>query len=132
MNGQMNEKDLLHQAVLLAANLYAEEMLSKSSSLSKTSHKGIDSHEFKQSVKSVKKELENNAQARKAVCAALGSVKYDIREVTKVVGGVLLPLSLSGVIAIPITPLAFAVAGLIVFDAGVSAFCSEFTLGKKD
>ena len=131
MTRQINEKDLLNQTALLAADLYAAEVLSKASSLSETSCEGIDSHEFKETVKSVNKELEN-LQARKAICAALGSVKNDIREVAKVVGAALLPLSLSGVIAISTTPLAFAVAGLIVFNAGVSAFCSEFPSDKKD
>jgi magnesium-transporting ATPase (P-type) len=131
MRSQINENDLLHQAALLAADLYAEEVLSKASSLSKTSHNRIDSHEVRESMKSVKKELDKSAQARKAICAGLSSVKNDIREVTKIVGAALLPLSLSGVIAIPITPLEFAVAGLIVFDAGVSAFCSEFKSEKE-
>lgn len=132
MSNPINEKELLEQAALLAANLYAEEMLSNASSLSKTPHEGIDSQEFKNSVNSVEKELKKNAPARKAICAALGSVKNDIREVTKVVGAALLPLAITGVIAIPITPLAFAVAGVIVFDAGISAFCAEFSPEKKE
>jgi magnesium-transporting ATPase (P-type) len=132
MNTEVNEEELLHQAALLAADLYAEEILSNASSLSKTKHEGIDQRELRKSVKSVKKEIKKNIQARKAICAALGSVKNDIRDVTKVVGAALLPLALSGVIAIPITPLAFAIAGLIVFDAGVSAFCAESSSEKKD
>lgn len=132
MNSQISEKDLLHQAALLAADLYTEEMLSKASSLSKNLYAGINSREYKESLKSVNNELEKSVEARKAICVALGSVKNDIREVTKVVGASLLPLSLSGVIAIPLTPLAFAVAGLIVFNAGLSAFCSEYTSAKTD
>jgi hypothetical protein len=131
MTRQINEKDLLNQTVLLAADLYSAKVLSKASSLSETSREEIDSHEFEETVKSVNKELEN-VQARKAICAALGSVKNDIRDVAKVVGAVLLPLSISGVVAIPTTPFAFAVAGLIVFDVGVSVFCSEFPSDKKD
>ena len=95
MSSHINEKEILHQAALLAADLYADHMLSRASSLSKTSHKGIDSRDFRQSVTSVKKEFEKNVQARKAICTALGSVKNDIREVTKVVVAALLPLSLS-------------------------------------
>jgi hypothetical protein len=135
MINQINEEELLHQAALLAADLYAEGILSKASSFSKTSHKrhkGIDVSEIIKIEKSVKKEFEQNAQVRKAICAALGSIKNDIRDVTKVAGAALLPLSLTGIIAIPATPMAIAVAGLIIFDAGISAFCSEFSSEKKD
>ncbi len=95
MNSQISEKDLLHQAALLAADLYTEEMLSKASSLSKTLYERINSREYKESLKSVNNELEKSVEARKAICVALGSVKNDIREVTKVVGASLLPLSLA-------------------------------------
>ena len=131
MTRQINKEDILNQAVLLATDLYAAKVLSKASSLSETSSEEIDPRQLKETVKIVNKEL-GNAQARKAICAALGSVKNDIRDVAKVVGAVLLPLSLSGVIAIPTTPLALAVASLIVFNAGVSAFCSEFQSNEKN
>jgi hypothetical protein len=78
MTKQINEKDLLHQAALLAADLYAAKMLSKASSLSEISSEEIDSHEFKESVKSVNKEI-GNMRVRKAICVALGSVNNDIR-----------------------------------------------------
>jgi len=131
MYSQNNEQEILNQAALLAVDLYTEEVLSKANSLSNVSHKRTESPEFKQTMKSVRDELEKNVQAKRSICAALGSVKNDLFEVTKITGAALLPLSICGVVAIPITPLAFAVAGLIVFNAGISAYCSEFTSGEK-
>ena len=134
MSTSINEQDLLNQAALIAADLYAERVLSGASSFSEIpcdEVAGVDVRKVDETVTSVKKELEN-IQARKAICAALESAKNDVRDVAKVVGAALLPLSLSGVVAIPLTPLAFGVAGLIVFSAGVSVFCSGLSVDKKD
>ena len=134
MSTSINRQNLLNQAALLAADLYAARVLSEANSLSELPYKevaGLDAHEVAETEVSVNKELEN-IQVRKAICAALESANNDVRDIAKLVGAALLPLSLSGVVAIPLTPLAFGVAGLIVFNAGVSAFCSSVTLEKKD
>jgi hypothetical protein len=132
MSNKFNQEELLEQAALLATDLYADQMLSNSSSLLKTSRQVKETPEFKQIVLAVEKELKKNVLTKKAICAVLGSAKNDIREVTKIVGAAILPLALSGVIVIPITPFAFAVAGLFVFNAGITAFCSGFLKNEKD
>ena len=132
MKNHVNERELLEQAALLAADLYADQVLSNASSLTKP-HPGVNkSREFKRVESSVQRELQENTRAKKAICAALGSAQTDIRDVTKVVGAAILPLALSGVLAIPITSIAFAVAGLLVFNAGITAFCSEYLPQRKD
>ena len=118
-------EDLVASAVSLAIKLYAWEINSGGSGLTEDEKtlNGIDSSEITNTEILAKKELEKPT-TKKRICAALTIVGNDLSEVTKVVSSALIPLSLSGVIAIPLTPLALAVSGLIVFKSGVAAYCS--------
>ena len=131
MNNLDSKDDLLNQASLLAADLYAKKVYSKSSALIEFPDQEGDPDELPASFSAVERELANNETAKKVICAALISVRNDIREVTKVVGAALLPLAISGVVAVPITPMAFAFAGLIVFNIGVSTFCSGYSKNQE-
>jgi hypothetical protein len=69
-------------------------------------------------------------ELKKRLCAALKSVSKDVTEISKVVVGVCLPLSLSGHSGIPLNPLLYAGIAMVIFSAGVSALCPEVEIKK--
>lgn len=65
------------------------------------------------------------------LCPALKSISDDLKEISKVVVGVLLPLSLAPNLLIPLNPIIYSGIALIVFRAGVSSICEEYKKGKS-
>ena len=123
----MNNVDrtgFLNQVENLAAELYAAQTLSKSSSMAKPPPVGIDREAISEAMDAAEAEL-TKAFVKKRLCAALRSTSSNIRDTAKVVAAALMPLSLTGVIALPLTPIAFAAAAVIVFDMGVATYCAE-------
>jgi len=70
--------------------------------------------------------------AKRAVCVALGSGSDDLKDVTKTVGAALLPLAVTSVVTLPLVPVAFAAAGVVVFRMGVAAYCADVKQEKSD
>lgn len=129
MKSRINEKEFLNQVILLSVDIYAFNIIHESYSLTENIPESIDKIEVDKAIVLVRSELKKTS-VKKKLCEALKSAKLDIREVSKIVGASLLPMSLSGIISLPITPLVFAVAGVLIFDAGISVYCSEFNSEK--
>lgn len=121
---RVTQKIFLKQVTLLASALYSEKVLSNSKSLASIPTKEVDQHKLHEAVQLAKKEL-RKANVKNLVCAALKSASTNIRDVAKIVGAALLPLSIAGTISLPITPLFYAAAALIVFDIGVNTYCRK-------
>ncbi|VAX12461.1 hypothetical protein MNBD_GAMMA24-331 [hydrothermal vent metagenome] len=120
----VDEIEFLNQVENLAIELYAAQALSKSSSMAKPPPVGIDRDAISDAREAAEAELAKTS-VRQTLCAALRSTSNNIRDVTKVVAAALLPLSQAGVIALPLTPIAFAAVAVIVFDIGVAAYCAD-------
>jgi hypothetical protein len=55
----------------------------------------------------------------------LRSITGDIFEISKVLVGVLVPLSIAGTIAIPWDPLVIAAGAFLIARAGVASICKD-------
>jgi hypothetical protein len=62
---------------------------------------------------------------RQRICAALTSGTGDAFDVGKILVPVLVPLSLAGTIAVPLTPIVTAAIALVIARMGVAAFCKD-------
>jgi hypothetical protein len=86
-------------------------------------------------VEKLKQDAESRIAAqglRAILCPALKSSSHDLSEIAKTVAAALLPLSLAHVVSLPITPLVYAAIALVIFNAGVSSFCSQRSAGDAD
>jgi hypothetical protein len=61
---------------------------------------------------------------RQQLCRPLRSVSEDIREVAKVVGAALLPLSLTPAAVIPVSAVLFGAVAVMIVRAGISSVCA--------
>jgi hypothetical protein len=68
---------------------------------------------------------------RERICEVLKSVNEDAKDLAKIVCAALLPLSIAGTIAIPMTPVLLMGIGLVVWRAGTSGFCAGYNQGKR-
>jgi hypothetical protein len=68
---------------------------------------------------------------RVRICEALKSVNDDAKDLAKIVCAALIPLSIAGTIALPLTPLICLGVGLVVWRAGTNGFCSGLDQSKK-
>lgn len=109
---------------MLAADLYAWKVAARARSMIEPPPGEVDPNDLAKVEQRVRQELAKQA-VKAALCAALKSATNNIRGVSQVVVATLLPLALAGTISVPLTPLALAAAAVIVFDAGVAAFCSD-------
>ena len=67
------------------------------------------------------------------ICPFLKSLSNDTNEVAKTLVTALVPLALSGTIAIPLNPILFAMLALIICKAGINAICpGESKVEKKN
>jgi hypothetical protein len=64
------------------------------------------------------------------LCPALTTASNDIKDITKIVLAVLLPLAISGKIDLPVDPTVFAGMSLLITRAGIASLCDEYD--KKD
>lgn len=64
---------------------------------------------------------------RQRLCAALLSGTGDAFDIGKTLVPILIPLSLAGTIAVPVTPVVVAAVALTIARMGVGAFCTEPT-----
>jgi hypothetical protein len=126
---RIDEKELLHQTAVLAEDLYTAQLRENAYSLTKLRHLVVGGDELEKSVQAAERELKK-PEIKQAICRALQSANNDIRTVAKLVAAALLPLSLHGAISIQPTAIGFATAAVIVFKAGVSAYCGEAKPGK--
>jgi hypothetical protein len=62
---------------------------------------------------------------KQAVCAAAMSGSADLKDLTKLVGAALLPLMLTGAVSLPLTPLALAAVGIVLFRMSVASYCAD-------
>lgn len=59
----------------------------------------------------------------KHLCPALRTVSGDVFEISKVLVGVLVPLSVAGAISMPWNPLVIAAGAFLILRAGITAIC---------
>jgi hypothetical protein len=62
-------------------------------------------------------------EIRNRICPGLLSVSDDIKEVSKVVGAAMFPLSLIPASTIPLTPLVVAAIAIVILRAGIQTVC---------
>ena len=62
----------------------------------------------------------------KHICPALKSISGDAFEISKILVGVLLPLGIAGIIAIPLHPLIFGVIAIMISRAGIASICDKY------
>jgi hypothetical protein len=124
------QEQVLEKAGSLALRLYAKEIVSEGKAM--TGDGGADDFVVKaqDAIKQAEAQLEK-IPAKKAICAALGAGCDDLKELTKVAGAALLPLMLTGVITLPVTPLAFAAVGISIFRMSVASYCADANLPGK-
>jgi hypothetical protein len=70
-----------------------------------------------------RKLINQHPMIRVRICEALKSVNEDAKDLAKILCTALIPLSLAGAIALPLSPLASWGIGLVVWRAGTSGFC---------
>ena len=75
--------------------------------------------------------INQHPQIRVRICEALKSVNEDAKDLAKIVCAALIPLSLAGTIALPLTPIVCVGVGLVVWRAGTSGFCTGVGEPKK-
>jgi hypothetical protein len=68
---------------------------------------------------------------RERICASLTSIADDSKDTAKIVIAALLPVSLAGTIALPLTPILVVGILLIMTRAGIRAFCPQQPPSKK-
>jgi hypothetical protein len=68
-------------------------------------------------------EIVHQPDVRHRLCAALASGTGDMFDIGKTLVPVLIPLSLAGAIAVPVTPIVIAAIALVIARMGVGAFC---------
>lgn len=68
--------------------------------------------------------IKQQPQIQMRICEALKSVNNDAKDIAKIVCAALIPLSVSGVIALPLTPIVCFGVGLVIRRAGTSGFCA--------
>jgi hypothetical protein len=118
------------QAAIVAERLQIEDLMSSSraAAADSPSHSPEQDRQYRKSVDQAISQAESVVSRKDILarlCPALRSASDDIREVATVVSAALLPLALSGVIAIPVTPLAFAAVALVIVRASVATLCSD-------
>lgn len=65
----------------------------------------------------------NSVAVKSKICAGIKSATNNVKEIAKIVLASLLPLSLAGTIAVPLTPMLLAAVILTVLDSGIAAYC---------
>ena len=75
--------------------------------------------------------IKQQPQIRERICEALKSVNDDAKDIAKIICAALLPLSITGVITLPLTPIVCLGIGLVVWRAGTSGFCTGVGRSKK-
>ncbi|MEM9272806.1 MAG: hypothetical protein AAGA80_07555 [Cyanobacteria bacterium P01_F01_bin.143] len=73
-------------------------------------------------------ELVKQPKVKERICAALQSTADDLYDVAKDITSELWLATLGGLIVAPQNPLVYAWIALLVYRAGVKAFCVEFDL----
>jgi hypothetical protein len=129
---QVDSQNLIDRAAALALELHSLDILSRGDSIAdETSAVQIDQDAVAHAYEIGKDAIQEPA-ARKAICAALRSTGDDLKDIAKTVAAALLPLSLAGVVALPVTPLALAAAAVLVYRLGVAAYCSNVNRIQED
>jgi hypothetical protein len=118
------QRELLEQAGALALRLNATQILSSGKGMAQLISLGLEPRAVEETQRAAKTQLQDD-RVRERICEALKTSSEDLREMAKVIGAALLPLMITGVIALPATPLGIAVAALIVYRAGISAYCAS-------
>ena len=62
---------------------------------------------------------------KKHICAMLKSVTDDTFEVSKILISVLLPLSISGTVLIPINPIIYGFISIVISRMGIALYCKN-------
>ena len=88
---------------------------------------GLNPGLLEETERAAENQLQHNNEVRNRIREALKTSSEDLREMTKVIGAALLPLMITGAIALTRHPLGIAVAALIVYRAGISAYCSDIS-----
>ena len=65
-------------------------------------------------------------KVKKAICAGLLSLTGDFADVAKTMVVLLYPMSLTGVISVPLTPAIYAALAWLVFKSGAHAYCADY------
>jgi hypothetical protein len=123
MDGIEDPDRFLNQAGTLAVKIYAEEMLGHGRPLTVSTDEG-NTYNVDEATEVAEHELQK-PPAKHAICAALKSGSDDLMEFTKTIGAALLPLVLTGLITLPLVPIAFAAAALTVYRVGVAMYCAD-------
>jgi hypothetical protein len=105
----------------LAEDLFALDLLIQSHAAMPSQLKG---EEEKIEALQIADKEENKRRIRDIICPGLLTVADDVREVAKVVGAAMLPLTLVPGANLPVTPLVIAAISVVVFRTGVSQYCS--------
>jgi len=126
MNSARDPKELIAAAAELAPKLYFWRIATNTHSMTMSQRPpaGIEPSDVEKAEALAERQLKDSV-VKKQVCGALKSVSNDLSEITKIVATALISLSTAGVITLPMTPLAFAAAGLVVFRSGVAAYCPD-------
>ena len=65
------------------------------------------------------------------ICPALSSVTGDVFEISKILVGVLVPLSIAGAIAIAWNPLVIAAGAFLITRAGITSICKDVDIKES-
>jgi hypothetical protein len=71
------------------------------------------------------REIVKTPAIKDRLCAGLKSISKDLTETSKLVVGILLPLSLASKSTIPLNPMIFAGISLFIFNAGINSICRD-------
>lgn len=118
----LSENDI-EKAQELARRIYAFHL---SSDKSMAEHQPGEGEEetINHAIEEARETLEN-PRARSAICAALGSASKSLNETVKIVAASILPLHLTGVLVVSLTPVYLAAVSAVIFSVGISAYCAE-------
>jgi hypothetical protein len=120
---KVDPNHFLNTAANLAQEIHTRKLILSSVAMAESHQKELlDLAEAEKTAEMLLSRHELNA----ANCAALSTTTSDLKDVTIASGSVLLPLVYSGVVSLPLTPLAFAAVGVLIFRGGVAAYCSKF------
>jgi hypothetical protein len=123
MEQDSEQRKLLEKAGNLALSIYSQQSARAGKGMIPPSGPKIDPQLAEASIKQAEKVV-SNPTVKQVVCGVLSTASDDLREITKVAGAALIPLAISGVISLPMTPLALAAVGIVVFRLGVASFCA--------
>jgi hypothetical protein len=117
--------DFIAQAENLAIILYAQDVLSSARAALPPDAdvaSGIKAGQVSTAMEQ-SEVLLARSDIRDRICPGLLSVSDDVKDIAKIVGAALFPLSLVPAGPIPLTPLVAAAVSLMVLRAGVQAIC---------